>query len=88
MISTDCNILLLIKLIVYKFASKTDLSIIRTFQIGYDKQGLPIGLQLIGRPWSEATLLRLASVIEVYIYISSMNYLREFHQSVIMQTWV
>ncbi|KNA08876.1 hypothetical protein SOVF_158690 [Spinacia oleracea] len=33
--------------------------------IGYDKQGLPIGLQLIGRPWSEATLLRLASVIEV-----------------------
>ncbi|KAL2936569.1 Fatty acid amide hydrolase [Bienertia sinuspersici] len=33
--------------------------------IGYDKQGLPIGLQLLGRPWSEATLLRLASVIEV-----------------------
>ncbi|KMT00954.1 hypothetical protein BVRB_9g222190 [Beta vulgaris subsp. vulgaris] len=35
-----------------------------TIPIGYDKQGLPIGLQLIGRPWSEATLLRLASVIE------------------------
>lgn len=33
--------------------------------IGYDKQGLPIGLQLLGRPWNEATLLRLASVIEV-----------------------
>lgn len=32
--------------------------------IGYDKQGLPIGLQLIGRPWCEATILRLASVIE------------------------
>ncbi|XP_021776214.1 fatty acid amide hydrolase-like isoform X1 [Chenopodium quinoa] len=32
--------------------------------IGYDEQGLPIGLQLIGRPWNEATLLRLASVIE------------------------
>jgi Asp-tRNA(Asn)/Glu-tRNA(Gln) amidotransferase A subunit family amidase len=35
------------------------------FQVGYDKQGLPIGLQLIGRPWGEATLLRLASAVEV-----------------------
>nr|XP_009772893.1 PREDICTED: fatty acid amide hydrolase-like [Nicotiana sylvestris]XP_016436275.1 PREDICTED: fatty acid amide hydrolase-like [Nicotiana tabacum] len=34
--------------------------------IGYDKQGLPIGLQLIGRPWCEATILRLASVIEEF----------------------
>ncbi|KAL9238509.1 hypothetical protein vseg_012920 [Gypsophila vaccaria] len=32
--------------------------------IGYDKQGLPIGLQLLGRPWGEATILRLAHVIE------------------------
>ncbi|CAI0448593.1 unnamed protein product [Linum tenue] len=32
--------------------------------IGYDKQGLPIGLQLIGRPWGEATILRLAFAIE------------------------
>ncbi|KAF9665864.1 hypothetical protein SADUNF_Sadunf16G0169100 [Salix dunnii] len=32
--------------------------------VGYDKQGLPIGLQLIGRPWGEATLLRLASAVE------------------------
>lgn len=32
--------------------------------VGYDKDGLPIGLQLIGRPWAEATLLRLASAIE------------------------
>uniref|UniRef100_A0A7N0T0W1 Amidase domain-containing protein n=1 Tax=Kalanchoe fedtschenkoi TaxID=63787 RepID=A0A7N0T0W1_KALFE len=32
--------------------------------VGYDKQGLPIGLQLIGRPWGEASLLRLASAIE------------------------
>ncbi|KAE8711317.1 NAP1-related protein 2 [Hibiscus syriacus] len=29
-----------------------------------DKQGLPIGLQLIGHPWGEATVLRLASAIE------------------------
>ncbi|XP_057515474.1 fatty acid amide hydrolase [Amaranthus tricolor] len=35
-----------------------------TIPIGYDKQGLPIGLQLIGRPWGEATLLRLAFCIE------------------------
>jgi Asp-tRNA(Asn)/Glu-tRNA(Gln) amidotransferase A subunit family amidase len=32
--------------------------------IGYDKQGLPIGLQLIGRPWGEASILRLAAAIE------------------------
>lgn len=38
-------------------------------QVGYDKQGLPIGLQLIGRPWAEASLLRLASAIEVSILI-------------------
>ncbi|KAI4296473.1 hypothetical protein L6164_036429 [Bauhinia variegata] len=32
--------------------------------VGYDKEGLPIGLQLIGRPWGEATILRLASAAE------------------------
>ncbi|XP_068640675.1 fatty acid amide hydrolase isoform X1 [Aristolochia californica] len=32
--------------------------------VGYDKNGLPIGLQLIGRPWGEATILRLASAVE------------------------
>ncbi|KAJ8768980.1 hypothetical protein K2173_023975 [Erythroxylum novogranatense] len=32
--------------------------------VGYDKQGLPIGLQIIGRPWAEATILRLAIAIE------------------------
>ncbi|PWA46595.1 amidase [Artemisia annua] len=32
--------------------------------VGYDKQGLPIGLQIIGRPWGEATILRLADAFE------------------------
>ncbi|KAK9097041.1 hypothetical protein Sjap_022538 [Stephania japonica] len=32
--------------------------------VGHDKQGLPIGIQLIGRPWAEATILRLAFIIE------------------------
>lgn len=32
--------------------------------VGYDKQGLPIGLQMIGRPWAEATILRLAAAVE------------------------
>ncbi|XWS68189.1 hypothetical protein CRYUN_Cryun04dG0069800 [Craigia yunnanensis] len=35
-----------------------------TVPVGYDKQGLPIGLQLIGRPWGEASILRLASALE------------------------
>ncbi|KAK2987419.1 hypothetical protein RJ640_018556 [Escallonia rubra] len=32
--------------------------------VGYDKQGLPIGLQLIGRPWGEASILRVAAAVE------------------------
>lgn len=35
-----------------------------TVPVGYDPAGMPIGLQLLGRPWSEATLLRIAFVIE------------------------
>lgn len=35
-----------------------------TVPVGHDKQGLPIGLQLIGRPWGEATILRAASALE------------------------
>ncbi len=32
--------------------------------IGYNAKGLPIGLQFIGKPWAEATLLRMASCME------------------------
>ncbi|XP_074311630.1 fatty acid amide hydrolase-like [Silene latifolia] len=35
-----------------------------TLPIGYDKDGLPIGLQFIGRPWSEATLLHIAFALQ------------------------
>lgn len=31
---------------------------------GLDKSGLPLGLQLIGRPWDEATLLKTAHCLE------------------------
>jgi Asp-tRNA(Asn)/Glu-tRNA(Gln) amidotransferase A subunit family amidase len=31
---------------------------------GYDDRGMPVGLQAIGRPWAESTLLRLAAVAE------------------------
>lgn len=38
---------------------------LQTSQVGYDKLGLSIGLQFIGRPWSEATLIHLAFAIGV-----------------------
>ena len=31
---------------------------------GLDKQGLPLGLQLIGRPWEEGDLLNIAYSLE------------------------
>lgn len=43
-------------------------------QIGHDKEGLPIGLQLIGRPWGEASILRVASALEVLSLLSSLLY--------------
>jgi aspartyl-tRNA(Asn)/glutamyl-tRNA(Gln) amidotransferase subunit A len=32
--------------------------------VGLDKQGLPLGMQLIGRPWDEGGLLNLAQTLE------------------------
>ncbi len=34
---------------------------------GYDSKGLPVGLQLMGRPWEEAFLLRLGRVVEASV---------------------
>jgi Asp-tRNA(Asn)/Glu-tRNA(Gln) amidotransferase A subunit family amidase len=31
---------------------------------GYDEEGLPVGLQMMGRAWQEALLLRLAAAVE------------------------
>jgi Asp-tRNA(Asn)/Glu-tRNA(Gln) amidotransferase A subunit family amidase len=35
-----------------------------TVPVGTTAEGLPLGLQLVGRPWDEATLLRAARVVE------------------------
>ncbi|KAH7851412.1 hypothetical protein Vadar_011259 [Vaccinium darrowii] len=35
-----------------------------TVPVGYDKLGLPIGLQFVGRPWSEATLIHIAFAMQ------------------------
>jgi Asp-tRNA(Asn)/Glu-tRNA(Gln) amidotransferase A subunit family amidase len=35
-----------------------------SFPAGYTPSGLPVGLQAIGRPWDEVTLLRLALTAE------------------------
>ncbi len=32
--------------------------------VGLDRQGLPLGMQLIGRPWDEGGLLNLAQSLE------------------------
>jgi len=34
---------------------------------GYDGNGLPVGLQLVGRPWEEHVILRAALVAEALL---------------------
>lgn len=41
---------------------------------GYDSRGKPIGLQIMGRPWEESTLLRLAHVVESKTVRQKPNY--------------
>jgi Asp-tRNA(Asn)/Glu-tRNA(Gln) amidotransferase A subunit family amidase len=38
-----------------------------SFPAGYDSEGLPIGMQLIARPWREDVLLRFAHVAETFM---------------------
>ena len=38
-----------------------------SFPAGYTAAGLPIGMQVIGRPWDEQTLLRLALAAEQFV---------------------
>jgi len=49
------------------FTCYISICVLHTSQVGYDKSGLPIGLQFIGRPWSEATLIHLAFAMQVHI---------------------
>ncbi|KAK9162258.1 hypothetical protein Syun_003160 [Stephania yunnanensis] len=35
-----------------------------TVPVGYDNLGMPIGLQLIGKPWSESTLIRMSFALQ------------------------
>ncbi len=37
-----------------------------SFPVGYDAKGLPVGMQLMGRPWEESFLLRMAKTSENY----------------------
>lgn len=37
------------------------------FPVGYDSEGMPIGMQVIGRPWEEAFLLRVAHLAEGHV---------------------
>ena len=39
---------------------------------GLDSDGLPLGLQLIGKPWDEETVLRVGGVIEQAAAFSAM----------------
>lgn len=38
-----------------------------SFPVGYDARGLPVGMQVMGRPWDEALLLRVAHAAEEFV---------------------
>ena len=51
---------------IMRFATQANLTGLPaiSFPVGYNPQGLPIGMQAIGRAWQEAGLLGLALVAE------------------------
>ena len=62
--SGESNLVLLDRIMRFSpLANLTGLPSI-SFPVGYDEDGLPVGCQLIGRPWSEAFLLEVAAVAE------------------------
>jgi len=48
-----------------------------SFPVGYDSDGLPIALQLMGRAWHESLLLRMARVAEEFVTRSRPRVLKE-----------
>ena len=54
---------------IMRFAPAANLTGLPAISVpaGYDAAGLPVGLQLMGRAWSESTLLRMARVVEAGI---------------------
>ncbi|XP_062152308.1 fatty acid amide hydrolase-like isoform X1 [Alnus glutinosa] len=47
-----------------------------TVPVGYDKLGLPIGLQFMGPPWSEPTLIHIASAMQYgIVVITTITYM-------------
>ncbi|KDO52205.1 hypothetical protein CISIN_1g007242mg [Citrus sinensis] len=49
-----------------------------TVPVGYDTAGLPIGLQFIGKPWSEPTLMHIAFAMQA-LCISEFRKPKVFH---------
>ena len=63
-------------------------------QIGYDKTGLPIGLQFIGKPWCEATLIHIAyamqvsfGLIPIFIVLYTIELVGEGNETFVMRVW-
>ncbi len=54
---------------IMRFAPAANLTGLPALSVpaGYDEQGLPVGLQLMGAPWSEARLLQIGRLVEAVV---------------------